>query len=117
MGFIFWNSGEVVSQAGCEQCGLKATMPPVATICEQCGLKGQDQVPNKTEYKKQSKHSPVQFSLKRTWNGTWSQNKKYFIFAKRFDMKSMGFRSGVGFGISGERSSLTWQGLGTYNAA
>ena len=31
-------SREVVTQARCEQCGLNASMPPVATFGEQCGL-------------------------------------------------------------------------------
>jgi hypothetical protein len=42
---ISGNSGEMVTQAGCEQCGLNAIMLPVATICEQYGLKPQDHMP------------------------------------------------------------------------
>ena len=54
MDFNFWNSREVVTQAGCEQCGLNAIMPPVATICEQCGLKSQDHVPYPSNDQKMS---------------------------------------------------------------
>ena len=54
MDFNFSNSGEVVTQAGCEQCGLNAIMPPVATICEQCGLKSQDHVPYPSNDEKMS---------------------------------------------------------------
>jgi hypothetical protein len=113
MGFNFWNSGEVVTQA---LTGGEPIPSVSGFLGNEAASLGKGWV-RTVRLKTQSRHCPVQWRLKRIWKGAWSQNDKFLIFAKRFDMKSIGFRRGVGFRIPGKRRSLTWQGLGTYSAA